>query len=258
MVVIVMSQAGQFPRELLNPNLREAIRLSDTDTPTVVLVNPNTNQRTTAMMVDLAIKYMAPMKMAVEGVTVEYGPSMIVDPATLSESAVHVVGAVRKLLAGPRGERVVAVIIGAIGDPGREELAGLLDVPVVGIGEASILAAARMGRRFGMATSTPLLVDSLLDLVTRHGMAETFTGIRLTVSDPLVLAAAPERQYDELANAVRSCVDEDGAEAVIIAGGPLSQTARQLAALRLVEIVEPVPSASQLVIDKWLARPRRV
>ncbi|MGW5649552.1 aspartate/glutamate racemase family protein [Saccharopolyspora sp. NPDC003752] len=229
--------------------------MSHTDAPTVIVVNPNTNRETTTMMADLARRHLAPAGLAVEGITVARGPSMIIDPDALAEAAEHVVDAVRRHLTGPVGDQVVAVIVGAIGDPGRAELAASLDVPVVGIGQASILAAAGPGRRFGMATSTPLLVDSLAGLVEGHGRAETFTGVRLTGSAPLVLARDPERQYSELAAAARVCAEEDGAEAVIIAGGPLSQTARRLAELGFVEIVEPLPSASGLVADVLAKRP---
>ncbi|MGW2763689.1 aspartate/glutamate racemase family protein [Streptomyces sp. NPDC001275] len=218
-------------------------------TRTVILVNPNTNRGTTSMMVELARSHLAPAGLAVEGLTVEHGPSMIVDPASLKESAQYVVDVVRRRLAEPRRAPVVALIVAAIGDPAREQLAAELDIPVVGIGQASILTAADGGRRFGMATSTPLLRDSLTCLVDEHGRSERFTGVRLTRSDPTVLAASAEQQYLELAAVVRACVEEDGAEAVVIAGGPLSETARRLAALDLVQIVEPVPSASELVID---------
>ncbi|WP_434614407.1 aspartate/glutamate racemase family protein [Arthrobacter sp. A5] len=64
-----------------------------------------------------------------------------------------------------------------------------LTIPVVGIGEAAILAASQHGRRFGMATTTPLLVTSLTELVMEHQRTEYFCGVRLTESDPLTLAA---------------------------------------------------------------------
>ncbi|WP_406154511.1 aspartate/glutamate racemase family protein [Streptomyces sp. NBC_01023] len=227
-----------------------------TGTRTVVLVNPNTNRGTTSMMAELARKHLTPAGLAVESLTAGHGPSMIVDPVTLKESARHVVDVVRSRLAEPCAAPVAAVIIAAIGDPAREQLAAELDIPVIGIGQASIVTAAAGGRRFGMATSTSCLVGSLTELVGRHGASDTFTGVRLTPSDPLVLAASAEQQYRELAAAVRACVEQDGAEAVIIAGGPLSRTARRLAALGLVEIVEPVPSAGTLVIDALRAAVR--
>ncbi|MER7011928.1 aspartate/glutamate racemase family protein [Saccharopolyspora sp. NPDC000359] len=218
------------------------------EAPTVVVVNPNTNRGTTAMMAELAHQHLAPAGLVVEGITVARGPSMIVDPSALADAAGHVVGAVRDHLAGPSGDRVGAVVVGAVGDPGRAELAAVLDVPVVGIGQASVLAAGARGRRFGMVTSTPLLVDSLTELVRAHGSLGNFTGVHLTSTDPLTLAASPEQQRRELAEAARACA-VGGAEAVIVAGGPLSRAARQLAELDLVEIVEPLPSASRMVLD---------
>jgi allantoin racemase len=217
--------------------------------PIVLVVNPNTNTRTTAMMTKLVRACLRPAGLEVEGVTVDHGPSMIVDPATLADAAEHVKVAVERRLAGPDGRRVFAVVIAAIGDPGRHELAAELAIPVVGIGQAAVLEAARRGRRFGMATSTPLLAPSLVGLVEAHGCGELFTGVRLTTSDPLTLASAPKRQFSELATAVRACAEQDGAQAVIIAGGPLSETARQLADLDGIEIVEPLPSASRLVLE---------
>ncbi|MFC6160879.1 aspartate/glutamate racemase family protein [Kribbella jiaozuonensis] len=218
---------------------------------TVLVINPNTNKQTTAMMTDLIRPALSAAGLTVEGITVAHGPRMLADPAALAAAGPHVLHAVRHRLTtaagvGAGGE-VVAVIVAAIGDPGRELLDGVLDVPVVGIGQASILAAARGGQRFGMATSTPLLADSLVDLVAQYGHSDTFIGVRLTTSDPLVLAADPERQFLELADAVRACV-ADGAESVIIAGGPLAATARRLAELDLAPIIEPLPSAAALVI----------
>ena len=229
----------------------------DTDTPRpsariVLLVNPNTNSSTTAMMVDLARETLEPHGLQVVGVTASSGPSMIVDPVSLAESARHVTEAVQNYLSGPDGGRVAGVIVAAIGDPGRAQLDGALNIPVIGIGQGSVHAAAhaRDGklRRFGMATSTPLLVDALDKLVAAHGLSEHFAGVRLTTSEPLTLAADPERQFHELAEAVRAATENDGSQAVIIAGGPLSATARRLAETTAVEIIQPIPSACRLLL----------
>lgn len=216
---------------------------------TVLLINPNTNAKTTAMMTDLAVAGLAPQGLEVIGLTAAAGPAMITDPAALAESRQHVRRAALDYLAGPGGGAVVAIIVAAIGDPGREQLSGELAVPVLGIGQGSIHAASRGGRRFGMATSTPLLAASLAKLVATHGQSEHFTGVRLTASEPLVLAADLEQQYRELADAVGESTTLDGAEAVIIAGGPLSATALRLAQTTQAEIIQPVPSVCGLLLE---------
>ena len=219
---------------------------------TVLLVNPNTNGNTTAMMVDLAKESLEPRGLQVVGVTAAGGPAMIVDPTSLTESAAHVRDAVQGYLSGPDGGTVIAVIVAAIGDPGRAALDQELDIPVIGIGQGSVHAAAHTPegqlRRFGMATSTPLLVEALAKLVADHGFQEHFTGVRLTASEPLALAADPEQQFQELAQAVRTATATDHAEAVIIAGGPLSATARRLAESTAAIIIQPIPSACRLVL----------
>ncbi len=213
----------------------------------MLLVNPNSNRVTTASMTALAEQALRPSGLLVRGLTAGTGPSMIVDETALAAAAEHVVRAVEEnLRAGAGG--VVAVVVGAVGDPGRGVLAARLAVPVVGIGQASVLAAAANGRRFGMATSTPALVGSLERLAAEHGGADYFTGVRLTTGGPLDLAADPERQLEELTLAVQQCVEIDGADAVIVAGGPLGDAARQIATLGLAVIVEPVPSACALVL----------
>lgn len=217
---------------------------------TVLLINPNTNAKTTAMMTDLAAAELAPHGLEVVGLTAAAGPAMITDPAALAESRQHVRRAALDYVSGPDGGAVAAVIVAAIGDPGREQLNEELDVPVLGIGQGSIHAASRGNRRFGMATSTPLLAASLAKLVAAHGKSEFFTGVRLTASEPLVLAAEPEQQYRELAAAVGESTALDGAEAVIIAGGPLSATALRLAQTTHAEIIQPVPSACGLLLDR--------
>ena len=100
-----------------------------------------------------------------------------------------------------------------------------------------------------MATSTPLLADSLASLVEEHGQTQWFTGVRLTPSEPLALAAEPEKQFQELLEAVKQSSRDDGAQAVIIAGGPLSETAQRIAATGTAEIIQPVPSACSLVLN---------
>jgi allantoin racemase len=217
------------------------------DARRILLINPNTNRDTTAMMQLLAQQALIGSPWVVDALTVAEGPSMIVDPHSLQAAAVQVRSAV--LSAHRNGGRHEAILIAAIGDPGRRELAAVLDIPVIGIGEASILRAAAGGRKFGMATSTPLLAPSLATLVAEHEQADRFTGVRLTKSDPLALAADPERQFEELLAAVGQCAD-DGAEAVIIAGGPLSATARRLAGACEIAIVEPIPSGCALLAER--------
>ncbi|CCE03320.1 conserved hypothetical protein [Bradyrhizobium sp. STM 3809] len=114
---------------------------------------------------------------------------------------------------------------------------------MAGIGEASMRAAAEGGRRFGIATVTPALVASISALADALGLSAQFTGTRLTEGDPVALAADPARLVDALAAATRACIEADGAEAVIIGGGPLAQAADQLQPQFSRPIIKPIAAA---------------
>ena len=53
---------------------------------------------------------------------------------------------------------------------------------------------------------------------------------------------------DALADAVRHCINDDGAEAVIIGGGPLGEAARELAPMFSIPIVAPISAAVRSVL----------
>ncbi len=210
----------------------------------VLLINPNTSERTTEMMLAVA-RPLLPPGVTLRGLGAASGVAMIVDEAALAAGAAEVVriGTAEALHAD-------AVIVAAFGDPGAETLQAMLPIPVIGIGEAAIRDAAANGRRFGIATSTPRLVRSIEARVRALGLSEWFTGVRVPSGDPLALAANPTEQDEALADAASACIERDAAEAVIIGGGPLSDTAARLRVRFRIAIIEPVPAAMRAVIRR--------
>ena len=62
------------------------------------------------------------------------------------------------------------------------------------------------------------------------------------------LVKHPGRVRDALADAVRRCVNDDGAQAVIIGGGPLGEAARELQPMFPQPIIQPIPAATRLIL----------
>lgn len=213
--------------------------------PDVVLVNPNTNRATTAMMGGRLLKALADMNchLQVSALTVAAGPAVITGPEALTASAGHVVALVQDPVRTP--EDAPMVVVAAFGDPGVPELrdAGFR---VTGIGEAAVQAAAAGGCRFAVATTTPDLAEAICGLVARAGVADLFTGVELTTTDPLVLAENPEACREELDAVVRRCLAAR-AQRVVIGGGPLSDAAADLAGRYPDVIVEPLTAAAAVV-----------
>ena len=209
--------------------------------PVVLLINPNTSRATTAMMHAVA-RVALPPAFALESETAERGAAMITTAAELATSVDEVVRIGRH-----HASRVSAIVVSAFGDPGLERLRAAVGVPVVGIGEASLREAAALGRRFGVATTTPGLEAPIVAAIARLGLAGRFTGCRIPPGDPLRLAAQPALQDEALAEAVRLAIERDGAQAVVIGGGPLADSAGRIAARFSVPVIVPVAAAMRAV-----------
>jgi allantoin racemase len=124
-------------------------------------------------------------------------------------------------------------VIGHFQEPGLLETRGAVDIPVVGLGEATILASLTMGRRIGLVTIDPVFIDWHERQVRAHGLEQRVAGVRAIHAD---LASFMQAFTDDAAYAgvraefieqVRPLVTA-GAEVVIPAGGlPMLLFARE-------------------------------
>jgi allantoin racemase len=203
----------------------------------ILLINPNSNQTTTDMMVQIA-QSAASRDVEIVGATAPHSPLMIVDPEALAASAPQVVEIGLSLAKDAAG-----IIISAFGDPGIADLRRQVSIPVVGIAEAAMLAASDKGRRFGVATTTPKLVASIDARAAELGFTRLYTGTRVTSEDPNKLVADPSRLVEALRQVVSACMELDGAETVIIGGGPLGNAATALTPMFRIPVIAPIPAA---------------
>ncbi len=70
------------------------------------------------------------------------------------------------------------VVVNCFGDPMLWELRQALDIPVVGIGESSMLAATLMGYKFGIVHISPYNIPETEEHVAKYGLKERCVGQR--------------------------------------------------------------------------------
>jgi len=215
----------------------------------ILLINPNSSVATSDMMQAIAQRA-AGDALAVRVVTADRSPPMLTTPDALAASVAQVVE-----LGMAHGHDCAGIIVGAFGDPGLGELRSKVKVPVVGICEAAMIKAAAGSRRFAVATSTPALADAITQRAHDFGFGHLFTGVRCTPGDPLALAADARRLAEALAEAVRDCIEIDGAQAVIIGGGPLGQAAEHIRPRFTQPVFGPIPLAVARLLDLINATP---
>ena len=205
----------------------------------ILLINPNSLEATTAMMVAIAKS----VATDIVGATATRAPQMIVTPDALEAAGPEV-----EEIARAHQHTCDGIIVAAFGDPGLAGIRAALKLPAVGIGESAMLEASDGGRRFGVATTTPLLKSEIDALPEALGLRSSYTGTRFAEGDPQELMRDPARLRAALADAVEVCIAQDGAEAVIIGGGPLGEAARELQPMFVVPVIAPIPSAVVRII----------
>ena len=126
-----------------------------------------------------------------------------------------------------------AFVIGHFQEPGLLEIRGAVDIPVIGLGEATLLAALSMGRRLGLVTIDPVFVDWHERQMRAHGLEQRVAGVRALRMDlpGFMRAFTDEAAYAkvraEFVEQVRPLVGA-GAEVIIPAGGlPMLLFARE-------------------------------
>jgi hypothetical protein len=116
-----------------------------------------------------------------------------------------------------------AFIIGHFQEPGLLEIRGALDIPVIGLGEANLLAALSMGGRLGLVTIDPVFIEWHERQVKVHGLEQRVAGVRAIHADlpGFMRAFTDEASYArvraDFVEQVRPLVAA-GAEVIIPAG----------------------------------------
>jgi Asp/Glu/hydantoin racemase len=120
---------------------------------------------------------------------------------------------------------VDGIVLGHFQDAGLWELRSALSIPVVGLGEASILFACQLGYRFGLITIDPNFVDWHEEQLRRYALERRCAGVRaMATSVELYMrafagdgeaAASVETQFEQLGRELAAA----GAEVLIPAGG---------------------------------------
>ena len=179
----------------------------------------------------------------IHGTTATSGAPIITDEPALAAAAAEIA----RIASTLDPTALAGILIAAFGDPGLAAARAHLSVPVTGLAEAALAATA--GHRFSIVTTTPGLDAALRARVAASAHAAHCAGIRYTASG-LAAMHDPDRLHDELRAACDRSVADDGVSAIIIGGGPLASAARRLRHQIAATLIEPIPAAIALMLQR--------
>lgn len=76
-----------------------------------------------------------------------------------------------------------AFVIGNFGEPGLAEARSAVRIPVIGLGEATMLHACTLGRTIGLIATTPAHIPYHQDQIARHGLHRRVIAVRAVQGD---------------------------------------------------------------------------
>lgn len=120
-----------------------------------------------------------------------------------------------------------AVAIGNILDPALREARSMVDIPVLGLGETSMLTSCSMGSTFSLVGVNPYFGGRFEENVAKYGLRERLASIESMGLTPHELDACfsdeegRAKATESFVSAARTSLDK-GAEVVVPAGGRLT------------------------------------
>lgn len=206
-------------------------------TTRIVILNPNSTASMTEDMVAIARATVSP-GIEVAGLTNTAGP-----PAIQGEAdAIACMPGLFALAEQPVVAQADAIVIGCFDDTGLAELRAKLRRPVVGLGEAGMIAATLAAPRFSVLTTTAGSVPVIAANIEAMGLAPRCDGVRASGVPVLEL----QDRLPDLRHALSGLAAETGSGAIVLGCAGMGRLAGDLAEPRLPVLVDPVRAAVSL------------
>jgi len=189
---------------------------------------------------------------------VELGPGIVFDFESVrvaprnyvsaSDMTLAEVGALEAgLEAEARGYH--AVCIDSMSDSGMAALRSELAIPVIGPGRASMLMAMMFGNRFSVVAMwrhwRHLYEKTLKELGIGHACA-SIRSIDMAPDNQSLLGGKEGEVFPLLEDCARACIEEDGAEVILLGSTTMHQAHAYLAGRLPVPVINPGPLTYKL------------
>jgi Asp/Glu/hydantoin racemase len=217
----------------------------------LLVLNPNTSEAVTDRLAAVACQAASP------GTEIVPATAPRGFPYLSSRAEGQIGGAIALEVLAERAGDYDGAIIAAFGDPGLHAARDVVDVPVIGMSEAGMLAACLIGRRFSLVTFAPALASWYEDCVAMHGLGARCTSIRHLDEPFRSIGDVQEEKAEALVRLARQTVERDRPDVIVLAGAPLAGLAPLVADRVPVPLVDPI-SASIRQLEMLVAMAPRL
>ena len=182
----------------------------------LLLINPNTSPDITALIASEAARLAGP-ETEITLASGRFGPRYIESRAS---AAIATHAAIEAFAEHYDGHD--AVLLACFGEPGLLAVRELAPVPVLGLAESSCHLACLYAGRFSVVTGGERWGPMLSEFVGSLGLSSRLASIRTVAPSGADIARDPDGAISLLRDAATACVEQDGAELVILGGAGLA------------------------------------
>ncbi len=206
----------------------------------ILLINPNITQAVTDLMA-VEARLSAREGTEIHPETAAFGAEYIENRAEAAIAGHAVLDVLARRASG-----FDAAIVAAFGDPGLSGAKEMMEIPVVGIAESAFLTAHVLARRYSILAVTQRLGVWFAECAAEHGLDGRLAAVRALNVPVSHISNARAETGRLLVELCHRTIEEDGAEAVIMGGGPIAGLAREVAHEIPVPVLDGVSCAVRL------------
>jgi len=220
----------------------------------IKIINPNTSWSMTRD-VEAAAKKWARADTEILAVSPPTGPASI---ESLYDEYLAVPGVLSEIIKGDREEGVDAFVIACFGDPGLLAAKEVTDKPVIGIAQAAIATARMIAPNFSVIYVLDHSEQIVRDVVHLHGADDICRSHRTCQHTGLNVVDINQNRevgLKALEEQCRKCMDEDGAECVVLGCAGFVQFLDELnerLPIPVVDGVIPAVKLCEVLVDMGL------
>jgi allantoin racemase len=209
----------------------------------LLLINPNTTASMSAAIESSAAAVAGPGTV-VEAVNPTVGPASIENDDDERRCIPGLLDQVRIALTRPVQERPDAYVVACFGDPGLDEVRRLVDVPVLGIAQAAMHAAALTSGTFSVVTSTSATVPRGWELGKSYTPSQCL-GVYACDIPVLTIDSDPDT-VGPIGDHCEAALAADGSRAIVLGCAAMAKFARPLTQRLGVPVIDGVVAATLL------------
>ena len=143
-----------------------------------------------------------------------------------------------------RAENFDAIVVACFDDTGIDAIRCIVEVPVLGIGEAAYHAAAMLANRFSVITTLSRSVAGIEANLMRYGLMAKCAKVRATDIPVLKLEENDRETIALIEQSIKTAIENDSAEAIVLGCAGMTDLMDQLTEKFKIPIIDGVSCAT--------------